>query len=65
MKSKEELNELKQEYETLHTKLQELSGDELKMVTGGTSDLNTNLSFNTEESGILGRGKNGKPVLPL
>ena len=34
-KTKEELNNLKQELETLTTKLQELTEDELKLVTGG------------------------------
>ena len=38
-KTKEELNELKNEYETVTNKLNELSEDELKMVTGGV-DLN-------------------------
>ena len=36
-KTKEELNELKQEYETLTTKLKELTDEELKEVTGGWS----------------------------
>ena len=36
MKTKEELNQLKTEYEALNTKLQELTEDELKQVTGGT-----------------------------
>lgn len=34
-KTKEELNELKMEYETLSTKLKELTEDELKLVVGG------------------------------
>ena len=34
-KTKEELNALKQEYESLTTKLQELNDDELNLVTGG------------------------------
>ena len=34
-KSKEELNALKEEVETLNKKLTELSEDELKQVTGG------------------------------
>lgn len=34
-KTKEELNKLKVEYETLTAKLKELSDDELKLVTGG------------------------------
>ena len=35
MKTKEELNALKEEVETLNKKLAELSEDELKHVTGG------------------------------
>ena len=79
MKTKEELNELKNEYETLTTKLQELSEDELDEVTGGVNiwDIGVKLKerFNT---GLLGsnqegnelsfigkRGKNGKPTMPL
>ena len=34
-KTKEELNALKQELETLTSKFQELTEDELKLVTGG------------------------------
>lgn len=34
-KTKEELNQLKVEYETVTTKLQELTDDELKQVSGG------------------------------
>ena len=36
MKTKEELNQLKTEYETLATKLHELNEDELKRVIGGS-----------------------------
>ena len=39
MKTKEELKELKEEYETLTTKLKELTEDELKMVTGGNEGI--------------------------
>ena len=35
MKTKEELNALKAEVETVNRKLRELTGDELKQVTGG------------------------------
>lgn len=35
MKTKEELQELKKEYETLNQKLAELTEDELKQVVGG------------------------------
>ena len=34
-KTKEELNQLKTEYETLNNKLNELSEDEFKEITGG------------------------------
>ena len=37
MKTKEEINQLKTEYETLTTKFQELTEDELKFITGGNS----------------------------
>ena len=37
-KTKEELNQLKIEYETLNNKLNELSEDELKLVTGGANN---------------------------
>lgn len=36
MKTKEELKELKEEYEALNNKLKELTEDELMLVTGGT-----------------------------
>ena len=36
-KTKEELNQLKTEYETLADKLKELTEDELKQVAGGDS----------------------------
>lgn len=36
-KTKEELSQLKKEYETLNSKLKELSDDELRIVTGGQS----------------------------
>ena len=38
MKTKEELNALKEEVETLNKKLAELSEDELEMVSGGVSE---------------------------
>ena len=37
MKTKEELNALKEEVETLNKKLAELSEDELKLVVGGVA----------------------------
>ena len=43
MKTKEELNALKNEVKSLNEKLAELNEDELKEVTGGTNLLNTGL----------------------
>ena len=37
-KTKEELNNLKIEYETLNSKLKELTEEELKLVTGGNGE---------------------------
>ena len=45
-KTKEELNALKRECEALTTKLQELSEEELKMVTGGKDIVKLGLSLN-------------------
>ena len=39
MKTKEELNALKEEVETLNAKLRELSDDELEQVAGGFPEL--------------------------
>ena len=36
MKSKEELNKLKEEVETVNEKLQELTPEELEQISGGT-----------------------------
>ena len=50
-KTKEELTQLKNEYDALTTKLKELSEDELMLVTGGTykkdigSDKNAKVIF--------------------
>ena len=38
MKTKKELEDLKQEYEVLVSKLKELSEDELKLIIGGTQE---------------------------
>ena len=48
MKTQEELNELKEEYQALTLKLKELSDDELKIVTGGfeTPDYNKQFEIN-------------------
>ena len=43
MKTKEELNELKIEYESLSRKLAELTDEELEQVTGGVTIIKQNL----------------------
>ena len=58
-KTQEELNELKKEYETLNSKLKELSEDELKQVTGGSiqkSDID--IRKDLYENVILNEGNN-------
>ena len=49
-KTQEELNQLKTEYETLATKLQELNEDELKQITGGEA---VKLKLLTRGGGVL------------
>ena len=48
MKTKEELNALKNEVKDLNAKLAELSEDELKEVTGGVIDLSRERDFEIE-----------------
>ena len=48
MKTKEELNALKEEIASLNKRLRELSEEDLKLVTGGTVRL-SNLFFGREE----------------
>ena len=48
MKSKEELNKIKEEYETLNEKLAELSEEELKEVVGGYAPIDVD-TFSTWE----------------
>ena len=48
MKTKEELNTLKEEITSLNKRLQELSEEDLKLVTGGAVRL-SNLVFGKEE----------------
>ena len=52
MKTKEELKELKQEFESLTNKLSELTQEELKLVTGGVVNPNANLYFVAENLAI-------------
>ena len=67
-KTKEELNQLKNEYESLTSKLKELTEDELEAVCGGENiwDIAVKLKdkFNIS-SDVNAHGKNGKPTLPL
>ena len=44
MKTKEELNALKEEVETLNKKLAELTEEELAQVTGGQTGINSQIS---------------------
>ena len=69
-KTQEELNQLKIEYETFTTKLQKLSDDELKLVTGG-ADIRwdwlheraiDDYSSDTELGNRTTRGERAKPA---
>ena len=61
MKSKEELNALKEEVETLNKKLAELSEDELSEVTGGVTYTENSYGYAGGGSGGLG-GKSAAPI---
>ena len=50
MKTKEELNALKEEVETLNTKLAELNEEELKMVSGGLAPF---IGFNESDYDVV------------
>ena len=56
MKTKEELNALKEEVETLNKKLAELTEEELAQVTGGQTGINSQISAICFD----GPGKTGK-----
>ena len=58
MKTKEELNKLKEQYETLNNKLKELSDDELKIVTGGLCEYRS-----LEKDTCFVKGENFRLVL--
>ena len=61
MKTKEEMNALKGEVETLNRKLEELTEDELKQVTGGSGGQSgTVYSLTTDGNGMW--LENGTPV---
>ena len=49
MKTKEELNELKIEYESLSRKLAELTDKELEQVTGGVTIIKQNLAVRRKQ----------------
>ena len=69
MKTKEELNAIKEEVETLNKKLAELTEDELAQVTGGATGglkpFSREKGFGFIESQTYGRGsdKNAKVIL--
>ena len=50
MKTKEELNALKEEVETLNKKLHELTNEELEQVTGGGDETVRNWPRNGDET---------------
>ena len=66
-KTKEELNELKQEYQTITTKLIELSEDELEYIVGGNNISNIQINIPGLEAigpaPILGKSVNVNEVL--
>ena len=49
-KTQEELNKLKEEFETINSKFKELTEDELNIVVGG-NDINRDLDITPNESG--------------
>ena len=57
-KTKEELSQLKVEYESLNIKLKELDDDELKQVTGGTNIEDSYLTRERTESEYNHKPKN-------
>ena len=58
-KTQEELKELKEEYESLNLKLNELTDDEMKQVTGGLCEYRS-----LEKDTCFENGKNTRYVLP-
>ena len=63
MKTKEELNALKEEVKTLNAKLAELNEEELKLIVGGVEDFNIrkdeyeSIILTTSESSSSGSAK--------
>lgn len=58
-KTKEELNEIKKDCESLNTKLNELSEDELKEVTGG---LLASADFKSDFSKVISLNQNSPKI---
>ena len=58
MKTKEELAQIKKEYDELVSKIMELDEDDMKMVTGGWIGLENNPGIFEKGSVILVKGKN-------
>lgn len=58
-KTKEELQELKKEYETLTTKLKELTEEELNVVTGGIEPEEHNIILTGDFKGNWADGSGG------
>ena len=56
MKTKEELNALKEEVEALNRKLAELTGEELVLVTGGTTASSGVIAGSNGHGGISANG---------
>ena len=52
MKTKEELNALKEEVETLNKKLAELTDDELAQVTGGANEIVANAALQVSDNAL-------------
>ena len=59
MRSKEDLNELKKAYESLTAKLQELTEDELSIVTGGVGPEEHNIMLTGDFTGNTANGSGG------
>ena len=58
MKTKEELEQIKEEYTVLNKKLAELTEDELELVVGGTEPEEHNIMFgDAEELDLTGKEK--------
>ena len=67
MKTKEELNTIKEEVETLNKKLAELTEEELEQVTGGVNNFNKSFtkSITLISAGICGKSVNVNEVLTV